>query len=96
VTGSPTPDNYKTWRDGVEVSVVSASGRADEAVIFMKEINSTSTPSDLAANCPAHLKSLDSKYACSLRTALASAGLAGERILLQVMNDDELKFYFFF
>ena len=44
VTGSPTPANYKTWRDGVEVSVVSASGRADEAVIFMKEINSSSTP----------------------------------------------------
>ena len=91
VAGTPTPANYKTWRDGVEVSVVSASGRANEAVAFMSDIL-TKSPSELVRECPPEMKGLDVKYACGLRASLSTAGLSGERVLLLVQADEELKF----
>ena len=92
IAGSPSAQNYHTWRDSVEVSVVSASGRSEDAIAFMDEIAHPASPSDLVAACPAHLRGLDAKYACSLRTSLSSAGLPGERVLLKIKDDPEIRF----
>ena len=92
ITGSPTAGSYLPWRDGVEVSVVSSSGRAEEVVAFMSQINADANPLDLALSCPPQLKSLDAKFACSLRAALANAGLPGERVLLKVQENGAMKF----
>ena len=91
VVGTPTPAHYKTWRDGVEVSVVSASGRANEAVAFMSDIL-TKSPVELVRECLPEMKGLDVKYACGMRASLSTAGPSGERVLLLVQADDELKF----
>ena len=86
----PTDKNYRLFRDSLEVSIVSGSGRPDEASVFVAEIETTDSPLTLALSCPDKLRSWDAKIACSLRMILS--GNVGNRINLCIKKDPRLKF----
>ena len=86
----PTDKNYRLFRDSLEVSIVSGSGRPDDATTFVAEIDSSASPLSLALSCPEKLKSWDAKIACSLHMILS--GNVGSRINLAIKRDPRLKF----
>ena len=86
----PSPEEYPAWRDSSELAVVSASGRILETAAWFSEIEDQTTVV-LAKACPEKLRSVDAKFACSVRAVLK--GNAGRRIAFEIKKlGDAAKF----
>ena len=77
----PDEAGYRVWRETVELSIVSNSGRCAETKVFVEKV-AQSDPVYLAQNCPHDMKNLDSKIACSVR--LIMKGIVADRVAIEL------------
>ena len=68
----PDEAGYRVWREAMELSVVSNSGRQSEAKVFVAEI-AQFDPVYLAQNCPENMKGVEAKLALAIRLVMKGA-----------------------